>query len=217
MEPFFHEISTILELPSPPFNFYSSYVKGGPSMKRVFPYIVLILLFSCLTPAFGQTECPEYTFVKIADTATPVPDGNGGTFEGLSLSEPAVTSLSVAFYGEGGGAEGIFVGDGKTLNSVAAVGDPLTGGGTIDTIVEDFAFSGGVFNVIINTPSSGNHGIYTTDGSGLIKIVEFGESAPGGALSPPYVLSAVKQQTWHFGPTFSNSVCRRGVTAFLPE
>ena len=131
-------------------------------------------------PAFGQTECPEYTFAKIADTATPVAGGNGGTFEGLSLSEPAVTSLSVAFYGEGGGAEGIFVGDGKTLNSVAAVGDPLAGGGTIDTIVEDFAFSGGVFDIIINTPSSGNHGIYTADGSGLSKIVEFGESAPGG-------------------------------------
>jgi len=186
-------------------------------MKRVFPCVILILLFSSIVPAFGQTHCPDYTFVKIADTNTPVPGGNGGTFEGLSLSEPTVTSLRVAFYGEGGGAEGIFVGDGKSLNSVAAVGDPLTGGGTIDTIAEDFAFSGGVFNLIINTPSSGNHGIYTNDGSGLSKIVEFGESAPGGALSPPYVLSAVKQQTWHFGPTFSNPVCRRGVTAFLPE
>ena len=36
-----------------------------------------------------------------------------------------------SFLGEGGGAEGIFVGDGKTLNSVAAVGDPLTGGAAI--------------------------------------------------------------------------------------
>jgi hypothetical protein len=149
-------------------------------MKRVFPYFTLILLFSCLMPALGQTECPEYTFVKIVDTATPVPGGNGGTFEGLSLSEPIVNGLSVAFYGEGGGAEGIFVGDGQTLNSLAVVGDPLTGGGTIDTIAKDFAFSGGAFNIIINTPSSGNHGIYATDGSGLSNIVGFGESAPGG-------------------------------------
>jgi len=174
-------------------------------MKRVFPYIVLTLLFFCFIPDLGHTECPEYTFVKIADTATPVPGGNGGTFEDFSLVGPAVTGLRVAFYGKGGGAEGIFVGDGKALNSVAAVGDPLTGGATIESIVEDFAFSGGVFNIIIDTPSSGNHGIYTTDGSGLSKIVEFGESAPGGgALSPPYVLSAVKRQTCHFGPTSSN-------------
>lgn len=103
-------------------------------MTQLFTYIVLILLYSCLTPAFGQTECPEYTFVKIADTTTLVPGGNGGTFEGLNLSEPAVNGLRVAFYGEGAGAEGIFVGDGKTLNFAAAVGDPFTGGGTIDTI-----------------------------------------------------------------------------------
>ena len=149
-------------------------------MKRTYLYIVLLLLFTCLTPTFGQTDCPLYTFEKIADTATSVPGGNGGTFEGLSLSEPAVNSNRVAFYGEGGGAEGIFVGDGVTLDSVAAVGDPLPGGGNIESIVEDFAFSGGLFNIIINTPSSGNHGIYTTDGSGLSKIVEFDESAPGG-------------------------------------
>ena len=157
-------------------------------MKRVYQCIVIIFLFSCLMPALGQTECPEYTFVKIADTATPVPGGNGGTFEGLSLSEPAVNGLRVAFFGEGGGAEGIFVGDGKTLDSVAAVGDPLTGGGTIDTIVEDFAFSGGVFNIIIGRPSSGNHGIYTIDANGLSKTVGFGEPAPGGAFSPPSLM-----------------------------
>ena len=149
-------------------------------MKRFHTYIALILLSSCLTPDLGQTECPEYTFVKIADTTTPVPGGNGGTFEGLSLSEPAVNGLRVAFYGEGGGAEGIFVGDGKTLNSVAAVGDPLTVGGTIDTIAKDFAFSGGVFNTIVNQPSRGNHGIYTTDAGGLSKTVGFGQPAPGG-------------------------------------
>jgi len=151
-------------------------------MKRVFPFIVLFLLFSCLIPALGHTDCPEYTFVKITDTATPVPGGNGGTFEGLSLSEPAVNGLRVAFYGEGGGVEGIFVGDGKTLDSVAAVGDALTGGGTIDTIVEDFAFSGGLFNILVNRPSSGNHGIYTTDSNGLSKTVGFGQPAPGGGV-----------------------------------
>ena len=151
-------------------------------MKRFFTYIALILLFSCLTPAFGQTECPEYTFVKIADTATPVPGGNGGTFEGLRLSEPAVNGLRVAFYGEGGGAEGVFVGDGQTLSPIALVGDPLPGGGTITDISQDFAFSGGVFNIILNTPSSGNHGIYTTDGGGLSKTVGFGQPAPGGGV-----------------------------------
>ena len=148
-------------------------------MNRVFQCIVVSLIFACLTPAFGQTECPEYIFDKIVDTGTPVPGGNGGAFEGASLSEPAVESSIVVFSGEGGGVDGVFVGDGNSVGPVTAVGDPVSGGGTIETI-EDFAFSGGVFDFIINQPSSGNHGIYTNDDSGLSKIVGFGEPAPGG-------------------------------------
>ena len=148
-------------------------------MRWVIPYAVILLLVTCHVPAFGQNNCPEYTFVKIADTDTPVPGGNGGTFEGLSLSEPAVNGLWVAFRGEGGGVEGIFSGDGKTLESVAVVGDPVPSGGTIDTIYEDFAFSGGVFNIIA-TPASGVRGIYSVDATGWSKIVEFGEPAPSG-------------------------------------
>ena len=157
-------------------------------MKRVSPYIPLFLLIFCFTPAFGQSNCPVYTFTKIADTDTPVPGGNGGTFDGLSLSMPAVDSLRVAFRGEGGGAEGIFVGDGTSLSPIAVVGDPLPGGGTITDISQDFAFSGGVFNIILNTPSSGNHGIYTTDGGGLSKTVGFRQPAPGGGSSPPSLM-----------------------------
>jgi len=115
-------------------------------MKRVFPYVILILLFSSIVPAFGQTNCPVYTFVKIADTTTPVPGGNSGTFEGLSLSMPTVNDLKVAFRGEGGGEEGIFVGDGQALSPIAVVGDPLPGGGTITDISQDFAFSNGRFH-----------------------------------------------------------------------
>jgi hypothetical protein len=162
-------------------------------MKRAYQWIAIILLFSCLMPAFGQTECPEYTFAKIADTDTPVPGGNGDTFRGASLSDPAVDSFIVVFSGEGGGVDGVFAGDGNTLSPVAAVGEPLTGGGIIATIAEDFAFSGGVFDMIINTPSIGNHGIYTTDAGGLSKIVEFGEPAPeGGTFS---TLRFVSRQT----------------------
>jgi hypothetical protein len=61
-------------------------------------------------------------------------------------------------------------------------GDPAPGGGTIDTIYtdyEDFAFSGGVLNVIAK-PSNGDRGIYSVDATGLSKIVEFGEPAPSG-------------------------------------
>jgi hypothetical protein len=149
-------------------------------MRRDFPPVVLIILFFCLMPTLGHTVCPRYTFIKIADTATPVPGGNVGTFDGLKLSDPALENLKVAFRGEGGGVEGIFVGDGKTLNTVAAVGDPLPGGGTIDTIGRDFAISGGVFNIIINNSSTGNHGIYNIDATGLSKIIGFREPAPGG-------------------------------------
>ncbi len=158
-------------------------------MKRFFSIIILVLLFSCLMPALGYTDCPEYTFVKVADTDTPVPGGNGGTFQGLSLSEPSVNGLSVAFHGEGGGIEGVFAGDGKILASMVAVGDPVPGGGTIDTIFEDFAFGGEGLNIIAK-PSSGVRGIYSVNSTGLSKIVEFGEPAPsGGTFSTIFFVS----------------------------
>ena len=135
-----------MELHSLQFSFSPPSRKGRFSMKRVFPYVILILLFSSIVPAFGQTNCPVYTFVKIADTTTPVPGGNSGTFEGLSLSMPTVNDLKVAFRGEGGGEEGIFVGDGQALSPIAVVGDPLPGGGTITDISQDFAFSNGRFH-----------------------------------------------------------------------
>ena len=136
---------TTVELHTPQFSFFPPSRKVRFSMKRVFPYVILILLFSSIVTAFGQTNCPVYTFVKIADTTTPVPGGNGGTFEGLKLSMPAVDRFRVAFRGEGGGEEGVFVGDGQTLSPIAVVGDPLPGGGTITDISQDFAFSGGRF------------------------------------------------------------------------
>jgi hypothetical protein len=148
-------------------------------MKRISPYIVLFLLIFCLTPAFGQSDCPVYTFIKIVDSDTPVPGGNGGTFDRLKLSMPAVDTLKVAFRGEGGGEEGFFVGDGTTLSPVAVVGDPLSGGGTIDEIFEDFAYTGDVFDIIVE-PSNGPRGIYSTSGTGFSKIVEFGEPSPSG-------------------------------------
>ena len=51
-------------------------------MKRIFPYNVLFLLYFCLTPVFGQSHCPTYTFIKIVDTDTPVPGGTGGDGSG---------------------------------------------------------------------------------------------------------------------------------------
>jgi hypothetical protein len=148
-------------------------------MKRIFPYTVLVFLFSCLTPAFGQTDCSDYTFIKIVDSDTVVPGGNGGTFDRLKLSMPAVDNLKVAFRGEGGGQEGFFVGDGTTLRSVAVVGDPLSGGGVIDEIFEDFAYSNDVLNIIA-TPSNGGRGIFNLDNGGSTKIVQFGEPGPAG-------------------------------------
>jgi hypothetical protein len=72
-------------------------------MKTISPLGILIVLFYCLVPAFGNADCPEYTFVKIADSATPVPGGSGGSFVGSRLSLPALNSLMVAFRGDGGG------------------------------------------------------------------------------------------------------------------
>ena len=150
-------------------------------MKINFPHVTFILLFFGLMPAFGHTDCSTYTFVKIADTATPVPGGNGGTFDALKLSMPTVNRLRVAFRGEGGGEEGFFAGDGTSLSPMAVVGDPLPGGGAIDSIFQDFAYSEDVMNIIA-TPTNGVRGIYGIDATGLHKIVEFGDPAPGGGV-----------------------------------
>ena len=173
-------------------------------MKRVLPHIVLFLLFFYLTPAFGQSDCPVYTFIKIADTDTPVPGGNGGTFEGLKLSMPAVSDLTVSFRGEGGGEEGFFVGDGTSLNQMAVTGDQLTGGGTIDEIYEDFAYSEDAFDFIA-TPSNGPRSIFSIDGTTTNKIVEFGQPAPGGGVFSTILFVARQEENLAFQANISTS------------
>ncbi len=92
--------------------------------------------------------------------------------------------------GEGGGEEGVFVGDGQTLSPVAVVGDPLSGG-TITDISRDFAYSGDVMNIIA-IPSNGLRGIYNIDATGSSKIIEFGQPAPGGGVFS--TISSVSRQ-----------------------
>jgi hypothetical protein len=158
-------------------------------MKPITPAGVLIVLFFCLMPAFGKADCPEYTFVKIADSATPVPGGSGDSFDALSLSLPALNSLMVAFRAEGGGVDGVFAGDGATLEPVVTVGEPVPGGGAITTLISDFAFGEGVLDIIA-LASSGLRGIYSADSTGLNKIVQFGEPAPpGGTFSTIFFVS----------------------------
>lgn len=149
-------------------------------MRRYFHHTIALMLLFCLMPPLGHTICPKYTFVKIVDSETPVPGGDGSPFSGLSLSVPAVDGEVVAFRGEGGGIDGVFAGDGNTLSPMAAVGDAITGGGTITSIFDDFAFSGGIVTIIALN-SSAVRGIYSTDDSGLNKIVAFGDSEPGGS------------------------------------
>ena len=158
-------------------------------MKPISPAGVLTVLFFCLMPAYGNADCPEYTFVKIADSATPVPGGSGGSFDGRSLSLPALNSQMVAFRGDGGGVDGVFAGDGATLEAVVTAGEAVTGGGSITTIFSDFASGEGVLDIIA-LASSGLRGIYSADSTGLNKIVQFGEPAPpGGTFSTIFFVS----------------------------
>ena len=184
-------------------------------MKQATFYTLLLLLIFLLTPAFGQSMCPDYTFTKIADTDTPVPGGNGGTFDGLSLSMPAVNDLMVAFRGEGGGEEGFFVGDGTSLNPMAVAGGPLSGGATISEIFEDFAYSEDAFDFIA-TPSNGPRSIFSIDGTATNKIVELGQPAPGGGVFSTIFFVARQEENLAFQaniftspPTVTNGVYSR--------
>jgi hypothetical protein len=137
-----------------------------------------------------------------------VPGGNGGTFDGLSLSMPTVNDLMVAFRGEGGGEEGFFVGDGTSLSPMAVVGDPLSGGGIIDEIFEDFAYNDGVLDIIV-LPSNSPRGIYSSSATGFSKTVEFGEPAPGGGDFSTIFFVARQGENLAFQAVFPDQ--RRGI------
>ena len=160
-------------------------------MKKLSLNVIAALVFTCMIPAVGYGDCAEYSFIKIVDTATPVPGGDGGPFESSEISLPAMSNRKAAFRGEGGGVVGLFVGDGRNLNIVVAEGDPLSAGNSIVTLYADFAFDRAFLNFIASA-SSGLRGIYSTAGAGNSKIVEFGDPAPlpsGGTFSTIFFIS----------------------------
>ena len=156
-------------------------------LRRLVPAILVAL---GLPSAYANGTCPGYTFIKIADTSTPVPGGDGGAFAGPSFSEPAVTLDEVAFRGEGGGTEGVFAGDGTSLRNLVSLGDSVAGGGVVDDLFADFTFGAENVDAIL-TPSGGARGIYGNDGAGpMAKIVGFGDAAPtGGDFSTLFFVS----------------------------
>lgn len=117
----------------------------------------------------------------------------------------------VAFRGEGGNVEGVFMGSGENLIPVVTLDDPISGGGTIEIIYDDFAYSGGVINIIASA-SSGLRGIYSHSVNGLIKVVEFGDNAPMGGTSFSTIFFVSRQgQNLAFQANISGGQASNGV------
>jgi hypothetical protein len=117
----------------------------------------------------------DYTFINVADTTKSAPSG---TFDSFALNV-SISGTTVAFQGSYSGGEGVFVGDGATLTTIAKTGDAAPvgmfrgfTGPAIDG--ETVAFSAGY---------NGGSGVFKTSGATLTTIARTGDVVPSTGLS----------------------------------
>jgi hypothetical protein len=134
---------------------------------------------------FGtSTARAGVVFTKIADTSTVVPGGNGGTYLSGYLSGPVISGGTVAFYGAGGGRDGIYTGSGGSVTRVAdnSMAVPSSSGNFYD--FSDPSISGGTVAFQAYGNTVGVTGVYTGSAAGgsLARVVDNSMSAPGAGL-----------------------------------
>ena len=115
---------------------------------------------------------------RLYDSATVVPGGNGGSFTGIAQ---AVQSAGhVAFYGQGGGQEGIYSDVSGTLQLIANRNTPMPGfpglvfGGFSYALIDNGVVA---FSAIDN--SGGISGVFSTHTGSLGKVLASGDLLDG--------------------------------------
>jgi hypothetical protein len=132
------------------------------------------------------------SFVRVADTMTPIPGGAGA----FTSFDPSVVAASffpvtreVSFRAFGAGQEGIYCFDGAGLSRIADRNTAVPGAtGTFET----FDAPSGVGGVMFRAAGASRHGIYFVNASGVAQAVDSAPISQGsyGRVSKGYSLSA---------------------------
>ena len=147
-------------------------------IKTVVCFASFIFALSALTHANPQTN---WTFTKVADTSTAVPD-NGGTFE--SFGAVGLSDGQVAFAGQGQFNGGLYLRDNSgNLSVIVDQQTTMTGSSETFDSVTSVAMSGSVIALGGDNTSANHRGIYRYDGSSLSRVVDTTLTAPQGAGS----------------------------------
>jgi hypothetical protein len=127
-------------------------------------------------PARGQSV----TFQRIADNTTPMP-GSGSTTFNLALGPPSLDNGSVAFFGQGGLAQGTYTNVSGSLVLVANNSTPIPGGtGNFLSFGFPPVLSNGTVAFDGSLPSGADAGLYWNLGGPLAAVVDRSTPVPGG-------------------------------------
>jgi hypothetical protein len=142
----------------------------------------------------GQAEAVNFTFTKIVDSNTPIPNGNGnfsrrpsGLAASFNVFSASIDNNNIAFQGFGSDSQsGIYANIGGVLSVVADTNTPIPNG------TGNFAFGsfgqsfGGTFDLdgnniaFVGIDSNSQSGVYTNIGGVLSKIADTNTPIPDG-------------------------------------
>ncbi|MBD1869863.1 hypothetical protein H6F88_22095 [Oculatella sp. FACHB-28] len=145
--------------------------------KRVATVALLGLSFSLLSN--DSAHAISFTFTKIADTSTFIPDGTG-TF--TEFHAPSISGSNVAFLGKGSGFQrGIYTGLGDGLDKVVDTNTPIPGSpnGSFTNFI-DSSISGSNVAFLGFGDGSSQTGIYLSTEQGLAVVADRNTPIPGG-------------------------------------
>jgi hypothetical protein len=146
--------------------------------KRVATVALLGLSFSLLSN--DSAHAISFTFTKIVDTSTSIPDGTG-TF--TKFHAPSISGRNVAFLGRGDGFQaGIYTSLGDGLDRVVDTNTPIPGSpnGSFNDF-SDPSISGSDVAFLGLIDGSSRKGIYLSVEQDLSVVADFSTPIPGGA------------------------------------
>jgi len=127
------------------------------------------------------TQAQTYTFTKVADTATAVPNGTGN-FAALGNMVSVDTAGNVGFGENGASNKGVYFWDSGSLVRAADLNTAIPAGTGNFTGFATFGNGMAGGRVIFRGSGSGQAGLYVYNSSGasLTKIADTGTAIPGG-------------------------------------
>jgi hypothetical protein len=170
-------------------------------MKRAFLYLLVLTLTTSMALQISSAAevNVRHTVIAASGDASPA----GGPYLPFSFANVRLNARhDVAFDAIAGGTTGIFVGDGKTISTIAL------GGPTFGSVANPFITPNG--DVLFDVNGSD---IYKSNGQSIVPLVRIGDPAPGGGTLTP--LGASHTTNDHgaitYGAFVSDSTATQGV------